>query len=541
MLPSDDCDDCVPHYAQAHATASLSFALFALTFAIAAFIAVRKILPRLSSERNGSSAKEHDRAQLPLHNHDLSNTTARAARVSVARVVQLTFAVNIGLSTVLVELLLCEISNTLDAKARESALRTVLPVLMVLVVLVAPALEIQSVLAATGLTFSSSGGRRARTAWFFEAVVFAIWLVGFWYLGSATLVLYLRAGRLHGQYVEQGFIEGCMERIGAAGISLMACLSGFAAVSAVWLTFFARKRKVTASEVARRQSGLEATEEMLHSKRSRLRAVEHRMADVSSRGVFSTVVDTLRGTGDSKERSLLTMEINGLETMRASLKDTLYLIKTRKEEQDSRHTSQGKALLMFTLAFAIYCMVRLATVTFNVSRRLLRPDWVPDSSHNSDPVTMLLSVLANHWDPTINQSLWSRQISFLLSGVMLIAAFNSALQTFLVLGRAFPGLAISAAAFRGATTLALFISQIVATYVISAALLLRSSVPRDVGSVISDALGAPLEPARVDAWFEGWFLVSAVFTAIGIWAGNKLKQGDDLDGYGADVEMDKMS
>jgi hypothetical protein len=539
MLPSDDCDDCVPNYAPAHASATLSFTLFALTFAVGAFLALRRVLPRLASD-SSSSIKEQDRPQLPLHNHDLLKPTMRVVRVSVARIVQFTFAVNIGLSTVLIVLLLCEISNSLDAKARDSALGIVLPAMMVLVVLVAPALEIQSILAAIGLTLTSSGARRVRVAWFFETLVFVVWLVGFWFLGSATLVWYLRAGKEHGEYLEQSFLEGCLERIGVVGISLMACLSGFAAVSAVWHTFIARKRTVTASEIARRQSGLEATEEMLHSKRSRLRAVEQKMSD-PSRGMFSTVVGTLRGTGDSKERSLLNMEINGLETMRVSLKDTLYLIKSRKDEQDSRHTPQGKVLLAFTYSFAIYCIIRLGTISFNVFKRFAVPGWTSDSSHNSDPVTLVLSILAKHWDPTINRALWSRQISFLLSGVMLIAAFNSALQTFLVLGRAFPGLAISAAAFRGATTLALVTSQVVATYVISAALLLRSSVPRDVGIVISDALGAPLEPARVDAWFEGWFLVSAVFTFVGIWAGNQLKQGEDVDSFGGDFEMDKMN
>jgi hypothetical protein len=158
-------------------------------------------------------------------------------------------------------------------------------------------------------------------------------------------------------------------------------------------------------------------------------------------------------------------------------------------------------------------------------RRIVLPQAL-QASATTDPVTAFLSLLAKHWDNTLNRDAWSRQVSFLLSGVMLFASFNSALQTFLLLARAFPSLAASATAFRDAS-LALLISQVVATYVISSALLLRSNLPENVGSVISEALKAPLEPKKVDAWFELWFLGAAGLTVLGIWIGRKLGEEDD--------------
>jgi hypothetical protein len=38
--------------------------------------------------------------------------------------------------------------------------------------------------------------------------------------------------------------EGCLERIGIIGISLMALLAGFAAVSSLWQTFAVKNRPV---------------------------------------------------------------------------------------------------------------------------------------------------------------------------------------------------------------------------------------------------------------------------------------------------------
>ena len=59
-------------------------------------------------------------------------------------------------------------------------------------------------------------------------------------------------------------------------------------------------------------------------------------------------------------------------------------------------------------------------------------------------------------------------------------------------------------------------------------------------SVVSEALGSPLEPGFVERWFEGWFLVASVATAAGIWAGRKFastSDWDDYDDYDGDIEM----
>lgn len=122
---------------------------------------------------------------------------------------------------------------------------------------------------------------------------------------------------------------------------------------------------------------------------------------------------------------------------------------------------------------------------------------------------------------------------------MLLASFNSVLQTSLLFARLVPSILQHARA-----NFALLISQIAATYVISSALLLRSNLPSEMKSAISDALGAPLEPGFTEKWFEGWFLTASALTALGLWVGKRLRgQGwdDDDDLVDGDVEMGKMS
>ena len=71
----------------------------------------------------------------------------------------------------------------------------------------------------------------------------------------------------------------------------------------------------------------------------------------------------------------------------------------------------------------------------------------------------------------------------------------------------------------GGTNFALFVSQLCAVYVLASALLLRSNLPPEVSSVLTESLGAPLDPAWVDRWFDGVFLASAALTLIitGVW------------------------
>jgi hypothetical protein len=546
-LLDDDCDECIPEYMK-HSNGRVLFSSlpFLFTFALVAYFVLRKVYPLLTSGDDGKNSKdrrESQDARLPTHNFELKslgsgkNLANRLhAKIPDSRKVSKgVFATTIALSAVLVELILCEISNTLDPNARRITLNLSLPTLLVLVVIVAPALEMRSLITLTGLSFHGTGKSRLRAAWIFESIGMFLWLLSFWYVGHGLIVMF-REDALHPQ--SHGFSEGCLERVGIVGISLMASLAGFAAVSALWQTFGIRDRPVTEADIARKQAGLAATEEMLSAKRSRLRAIQRKMSDARDegvKGVMTKVVSTLRGSGDSQERSMLQMEISGLQLMHMSLNNGLYSLRNRHFAQLRAHTLGGKVLTAFSYGFAVYCAYRLANTSFSIARRSLFSSTTP----SQDLVTYVLALFARHWDPTINQELWSRQISFLLSGVMLLLAFNAALQTFLLLARAFPSLLN--AAFGGAN-FALIVSQVCASYVISSALLLRSNLPTEVRGVISDVLGAPLEISKVDALFETCFVIAACLTTAGIWVGRKLNgPGEDEDATMEGGEMSKMS
>lgn len=243
MLPlEDDCDECVPEYMVQRGAmkTAISTLPFLLTFLVVAIGVSQKLFPVLSGHTDRKA--HHNDARIPgasIRERTPLLTTLRLNARSLAAIV---FSTNFALSAVLAELIFCEITNTGNRATRTLALKLTLPSLLFLLVVATPALEIHSVVSGAGLNTGGSHGGQRRAAWILEGCGLAIWLAGFWYLGSGLLGTWLHEE----SYVhDHTFSEGCLERIGVIGISMMASLTGFAAVSSLWQTFGVKHRPVS--------------------------------------------------------------------------------------------------------------------------------------------------------------------------------------------------------------------------------------------------------------------------------------------------------
>ena len=527
MLPSaEDCDDCTMKSIRQASSSStaLSALVFLLTFAIIALATYQKLFPLLSGSQIKS--KSDGDAFLSLRKGFTGGPTAPKIPKSPYRptsrgIAAVTVSVTIALSLVLAELILCEIADMLDPIVRRLALSVTLTSLLVLLIIVIPLLELHATISAASYIFWTNGKGRFSFAWYLEIAGFLTWMAGFWWVGQG-----LPGTQVHSSWAatfgERTLSEACLERIGVIGISLMALLSGFASVSSLWQNFGQKARRVTDVDIERKQAGLEATQDMLSTKRSRLRALRQKVSNAPNEGFATKLMSSIRGgNADTQELRSLELETAGLETMARTLSTSLASYHDRRRTQQRSSTSTGRLLLLISYGFSIYCLYRI----FATSLATLRRWWHPSTTFSgTDPINNFLALLAKHWDPTLDRQAWSQQISFFLSGVILFASFSAVLQTVLFFSRFTPTLLEYVQA-----NLALLVSQISATYVISSALLLRSNLPREVGSVISNALGAPLDSAFVDRWFEGWFLTASALTAIGIIIGRKLGAGNGSD------------
>lgn len=243
MLPlEEDCDECVPEYmVQRGAMNTIISALpFLLTFVVVAIGVSQKLFPALSGHTD-RKAHQTD-VRLPGTSIRERASLFNILRFNARSLAAVVFSTNFALSAVLAELIFCEITSTGDRATRTLALKLTLPSLLFLLVVAAPALEIHSVVSGTGLDTGGSHRGQRKAAWILDGCGLAVWLAGFWYLGSGLLGTWLHEE----SYVHNHtFSEGCLERIGVIGISMMASLTGFAAVSSLWQTFGVRHRLVS--------------------------------------------------------------------------------------------------------------------------------------------------------------------------------------------------------------------------------------------------------------------------------------------------------
>lgn len=536
MLPTrtgDDCNDCVPAYlnnSTSFGTKAVSTTPFIATFALLTIIAYRKVYPLLQSQY----ASSHDAGKtLPRPaTSGPEPTTQQVAR----RIAALTFSSTIALSAVLTELLLCEISNSFNPTARSIALQITVASLLGLLVVAIPLLGISSAVSKSGYKFHGAQQGRLRLAWVLEVAGYTAFLFGFWAIGAILPESTTIAESLKDQ---NSLFQACLDRLGITGVSLMALLSGFASVSAIWQTFGPRPRPVTEAEITRKQAGLDATIDMIAEKKSKLEHLGRKNLEVPNQGFWGRTVGSFRGNADSQEKQTLEMELNGLETMAASLESTINILRVRRSDQLRATTKMGRLSLGLSTIFAIYCVYRICMTGFNVTRRIFSRGPSSPSSE-TDPVTYTIALFARHIYPSLDQESWAQQISFLLSGAMLLASFSAVTQTFHLFSRFMPS-----AVHATKTNFALLISQISGMYVISSALMLRGMMPKEVGSVINSALGAGLlEPAWVQRWFEGFFFLAVLATAAGIFLGRQisgLATWDDDTGWDGGVELGKRS
>ena len=525
--PSDDCGECRP--APAATAVSFSLVPFLATFILVSSLVLEKLFPFLSGEASSLKASSYVR---PFS----SNTGS--ARPTNKRLSALTFASTIGLATVLIELILCEISGTVHPSVRGLAFQTTITSLLFNLIIVIPFLEIYSVIAGAGYEHTGNRKGRLRLAWIIQALGFSVWILGFWWTGAWLLG---RSGQSPASGDAQTLSEASLERIGVIGISVMSLLSGFASVSSPWQNLFSRPKPVTEASIARKSAGLEATHDMLTAKRSRLRALEQKISAAPSESFFQRAVGSIRGNVDATERQILLLEISGLETMAVSLSTTQANLQSRLQQQQNARTASGRLLITASYFFSLFCVYRIATTSLTFIRRSLSSySYTSGDFTTSDPVDNILALLARHYDPHLDQAVWARQISFLLSGIILFASFSSVMQTFHLFARFLPSLLKTIQA-----NLALVVAQVCATYVISAALMLRGMMPGTVLGEGLGALGGKNGVSWIDGWFERWFLGGVLITFIGIWIGRKVggsadwedEEFDDLGG----VESGKRS
>lgn len=506
--------------------------------------------------------------------------------------INLAFYTTISASVVIVELVLCEICNWLDPAARIFVWKLCTAVLLSMLVVVIPILEAFLYFHSSPSYVVSRFKYPLTMGVFLIWLVIFAKMGNFIPLPPPETRLDSLQKSLAATYwapaYTRSFTEETLSRIVVIGVCAMAVLSGFAAVSTPYTVFFSKTHTVSLQDIERLKQSIETTSSLIHSKSLEYSMVQNKIRDrqfMSSTNLKNKILMSLRTSvaGDelTDEFQSLGMELDGLNKVHDSLANDLETLQNNYKAQTMRKTTIGKLVSKAYLIFAIYCLYRLVTILLlrnpiSRAKALIKLSMstrnspslgsaitggsgvaagssitASSASENglsiaqSDALAITIAHLAVKFSSYSDLDAWTRQIGFILSGFLFIGSISSALTTFNSLSRAFPFLKHENLFLRSAVQNyshastnvnptvkgfgLLIVAQVCSIYILSTSLLLRSNLPKEMGTAITAGLGAPLDTVFVESLFDTCFALVAIISLVGLWIARRYR--DDDKGY----------
>ncbi|ANB15812.1 hypothetical protein AWJ20_3456 [Sugiyamaella lignohabitans] len=489
-------------------------------------------------------------------------------------VVRLLSNTTVSLAVVLAQLVLCEIGGWVAPEARFVVWKVATTALLALVGLVIPFAEIVI------WTRGSSGGTKLRGFW--ACLLYAVYLllfvgVGHYIpmdtsgtlkpssLGGANTAAQSNAsGRFSssGSYshnasifaadLQLSFSESVITRIVFVGVTAMAILCGISTVSAPYTVFISKPSPVSQADIDRLDGAITTTGALIETKRHTIHTLRlklsHRVHTSSSTNLMLKVLSTLRvGAGDelANEIKALDTEIDSLQSMKSDLERDYASLKAKYHNQQYSLTFQGRLKTKLYFVFAVYCLYRFINImlirnpfisSWNISRRIYGSSSASASKGESDALVMSLAHMVQLISPQSEIEALSRQIGFAVSGLLFLASISSVATTFSTLSKALPFLNFRKhsnhhGAGANIPLTGLVISQVLAVYVISTSLLLRSNLPSKMSSAITSALSSPLNVSSVQEWSDSVIFASTCVMLVGLYLANKYRSADEVSLY----------
>ncbi|RSH87209.1 hypothetical protein EHS25_003118 [Saitozyma podzolica] len=258
---------------------------------------------------------------------------------------------------------------------------------------------------------------------------------------------------------EGGWLASSMGRVVVLGVLILGSLSGFGAgVGAK------TRRLLNENDILDAERSLYRVRHEIVSKREEI-ARESTSAPASDRSWMGRFFS-------GGEMASLETELRGLQGMEKQASRHVRMLKLRK---DFGKTLRGKVYNVIGYVFATYCAARLVmclpSIFFSTSQIPVDDEGGRGNS-NGDWISFLLALAVTRLptDFDIDIAVWSRMISLLLTGVLILSSLAQVLRSLTRMLRL-------TSKTVGAGFLLLSLGQLFATYVISLLVQLRTSLP----------------------------------------------------------------
>jgi hypothetical protein len=414
------------------------------------------------------------------------------------RLAQIIFSVTFALSCTMFELIIFEILDVMDPRARLFTWNVVLYLTLSLLICLLPLYFFYSTIRTITLIPLS---------WVTPSTVF-LWLVFvyfFWRIGDNFPILSPK----HGIFS----IEQAISRIGIIGVTVMAVLSGFGAVNAPYTCMTIFTRQVTDDDVTQLERKLRQNLDMIVVKKRKLLTKKMEMtksafsssADQTT-SLFKRVVGSFTSSNVTLRDQISTLqsEIAPLEEFGRHLFLELVEMNNMRDRIEYSKSWQGKYFNVLGHFFSIYCMWKILICTINI---------VFDRVGKVDPVTRGIEIVVKYMGYQIDVRFWSQQVSFLIVGIIAVTSIRGLLIT---IAKFFN--AISSR--QSSNLIVLVLAHIMGMYFVSSVLLIRMNMPLKYRKIITEVLG-DLQFNFYHRWFDVIFLISALTSILFLYLAHK--------------------
>lgn len=398
-------------------------------------------------------------------------------------VVLLAFSITFALSCTMFELIIFEILDILSQSSRYFHWKLDLYAILFTLIVILPFYI--AYFTVSNLRFVE----KKRMAFVLTIVAWSIFIYFFWKLGDPFPILSPKHGILS--------IEQVISRVGVIGVTIIALLSGFGAVSCPYTYMAYFMRLVTDGDIQMHERKLMQVMDMILTKKKRIALAERdqlqRGSSARSNAGFWGMFKGVSSAGSNGNVSQLQQEVTGYEELGRHLFLELVDLNNTRERIEYSKTLKGKFFNIMGHIFSLYCLWKITICTINI---------IFDRVGKTDPVTKGVEICVHWLGIQFDVKFWSQQVSFVLVGIIIVTSIRGLL---IKLTKFFYAMSST----KSSNIIVLCLAQIMGMYFVSSVLLMRMNVPPEYRTIITQVLG-DLQFNFYHRWFDVIFLISAL-------------------------------
>lgn len=413
-----------------------------------------------------------------------------------SRVASGLFSVTFAFSAIIVELLICEVTDSLDPSTRKVVWRADMLLLLVVLLLVLPFAHIICIV--------------QRWVTGFKSIILSVAVltgISFIFWRSSWLAPVIPLGA---SSVERYGMLDAVGRVGALGLILVSVLSGYGTVSVPFSYLSLFIRPVETGEISAMESQLQQT---MVSKKQKIAKVDTLKMDLKAKkesdqaksGFFSKFINSIGSVGIRKimhDIASLEVEIASLSSLEAALVADVRDLKKQRQKAIISRTMKGHLQNFLGYLLSLYCIYRMIASFLAL---LLGEDT------SSDPVSKTIAVVLRVFTGgsiTIDVQMISQYMTLAFVGFISITSLRGFMMHMQRFFSIFRGSRISSVGF------VLMLTELLGFYTISSLLLLRRQLPEQYRTTVTDAIGGDLE---FDTYHKGFHAIFLVTVFVSLW------------------------